>query len=43
MKRLIFATGLLLPLLGAAVAEAADLQISNGPVYVPPPFSWTGF
>jgi outer membrane immunogenic protein len=43
MRRFVFASGLLLPLLGVSLAEAADLPISNGPVYVPPPFSWTEF
>src|ERR1700739_3261779 len=44
MKRLIFASGLLLPLLGAPLADAADLQINRAPMFTPPPaFSWTGF
>jgi outer membrane immunogenic protein len=44
MKRLMFAGGLLLPLLGASLAEAADLQINRAPAFIPPPvFWWTGF
>jgi outer membrane immunogenic protein len=44
MKRIIFASGLLLPLLGASLADAADLQINRAPMFTPPPaFSWTGF
>jgi outer membrane immunogenic protein len=44
MKRLMFAGGLLLPLLSASLAGAADLQINRVPAFTPPPgFSWTGF
>src|ERR1700733_7450010 len=38
MKRLSVISGLLLPLFGAPLAQAADISISR-----PPTFSWTGF
>ena len=44
MKRISFAGCLLFSLAGASLAEAADLQISKAPPFLPPPpFSWTGF
>ena len=43
MKRAIFASGFLLPFLGALSAEAADLQINAATKFIaPPPFTWTG-
>jgi outer membrane immunogenic protein len=44
MRRLSVISGLLLPLFGAPLAQAADLSISRPPTFFPPPaFSWTGF
>ena len=44
MKRFLFVGGLMLPLLGTSLVEAADLQINRAPTFAPPPgFSWTGF
>ena len=43
MKLAIFASGFLLPFLGALSAEAADLQINGATKFIaPPPFTWTG-
>ena len=44
MKLIGFAGCFLFLLVGASLAEAADLQIAKSPPFLPPPpFSWTGF
>jgi outer membrane immunogenic protein len=44
MKRLMLLSGLLLPLIHAAVAQAADLSLAGSSAFAgPPAFSWSGF
>src|ERR1700722_11303812 len=44
MKRIAFAGCVFFYLFGGSLAEAADLEITKAPPFVPPPpFSWTGF